>query len=208
MANAVADAIQGRKHLIVEAGTGVGKSFAYLIPAILAATGDILVAQSPGEAKVGKAAAPRNDVDEESQTDDDKPDLPRVVVSTHTINLQEQLINKDLPLLRSVMPQEFSAVLVKGRSNYLSLRRLETALSRSASLFHDEQEFDQLRQLATWSKESGGGSLSDLEFRPLGAVWDEVASDSGNCMGRKCDTFQKCFYYQARRRAETRKSWS
>src|ERR671934_1375442 len=91
MADAVADAIAGRHHLMVEAGTGVGKSFAYLVPAIEAALAD--------------------------------KDC-RVVISTHTISLQEQLLRKDIPFLQSVMPKPFNAVLVKGRANYLSLRRL------------------------------------------------------------------------------------
>ena len=174
MAQAVERAIQARHHLVVEAGTGVGKSFAYLVPAILATAGQ--------------------------QGSDETP--ARVVVSTHTISLQEQLIEKDLPLLRSVMPQEFSAVLVKGRGNYLSLRRLNNALSRAPGLFHDAEEFDQLRQLRDWSKETGDGSLSDLDFRPLPAVWDEVASDHGNCMGRQCPMYSQCFYYKARRRMQ------
>ncbi len=206
MAQAVGAAIEHGKHLVVEAGTGVGKSFAYLVPAILAATGEIPLARHLDAQKSDRSTKrPPDEADDETgddESEEDNPKFPRVIVSTHTINLQEQLINKDLPLLRSVMPQEFTAVLVKGRSNYLSLRRLETALGRSVSLFHDESEFDQLRKLATWSKETIGGSLSDLEFRPLPTVWEEVASDSGNCMGRKCETYQKCFYYQARRRAQ------
>ena len=178
MAEAVAAAIQHGRHLVVEAGTGVGKSFAYLVPAIL-------------------AAGPQTE---------DEPGR-RIVVSTHTISLQEQLIQKDLPLLRSVMPVEFSAVLVKGRRNYVSLRRLENALSRANSLFTADEEFDQLRQLADWAKHSGDGSLADLPFRPLPAVWDEVASDHGNCMGRPCPQNKNCFYYQARRRASRARSW-
>src|SRR3954471_7514799 len=94
MAQAVADAIAGRHHLMVEAATGVGKSFAYLIPAI--------------EAAVASKEC-------------------KVVVSTHTISLQEQLIHKDIPFLQKVMPEEFHAVLVKGRNNYLSRRRLRVA---------------------------------------------------------------------------------
>src|SRR5260370_30807332 len=94
MAEAVALAIRGQHHLMVEAGTGVGKSFAYLVPAIQAAAGN--------EELV-------------------------VVVSTHTISLQEQLVQKDIPFLQSVMPREFSAVLVKGRGNYISLRPLRIA---------------------------------------------------------------------------------
>ena len=106
MAEAVARAIVEKKHLVVEAGTGVGKSFAYLVPAILAAT----------ELQAEKYATANGDA---------PPPGPKVVVSTHTISLQEQLITKDLPLLNAVIPREFSAVLVKGRRNYLSLRRLD-----------------------------------------------------------------------------------
>src|SRR5205807_3953268 len=140
MADAVERAIRQGHHLVVEAGTGVGKSFAYLVPAILAATGEL-----PLDRKLDKPRPKRDD-------EEDKPPLPRVIVSTLTISLQEQLIQKDLPLLRSVMPQEFTAVLFKGRSNYISLRRMETAQARSASLFHDEAEFTQLREIVQWSK--------------------------------------------------------
>jgi len=177
MADAVARAIAAKEHLVVEAGTGVGKSFAYLAPAILAAT--------------------------EKQADQDKDEKPlRVVISTHTISLQEQLIRKDLPLLNSVIPREFSAVLVKGRRNYVSLRRLQAALSRGQSLFDTYEAADQLRDLRTWSKTTHDGSLSDLPYQPAPQVWDEVASDHGNCMGRKCPTYRKCFYYQDRRRVQ------
>jgi ATP-dependent DNA helicase DinG len=197
MAEAVANAIRRRRHLVVEAGTGVGKSFAYLVPAILAAVGEA------GSQPIGPANQnPSSPKHAKADDDDEKPAWPRVVVSTHTITLQEQLIYKDLPLLQSVIPQEFSAVLVKGRSNYLSLRRMENALARSASLFHEPEEFGQVRELVRWSKTTGDGSLADLKFRPVGTVWDEMASDHGNCMGRNCPTFKDCFYYRARRRAQ------
>jgi ATP-dependent DNA helicase DinG len=176
MADAVTAAIEKRHHLVVEAGTGVGKSFAYLVPAILAAT--------------------RN------QGSDEKQKPFRVVISTHTISLQEQLIHKDLPLLNSVIPREFSAVLVKGRSNYLSLRRMHKALTRGASLFDTAGAVDELRELRTWSETTNDGSLSTLSFQPSPQVWEEVASDHGNCLGRLCPTYRKCFYYQDRRRAQ------
>ncbi|MGQ9574311.1 MAG: ATP-dependent DNA helicase [Thermoguttaceae bacterium] len=172
MAEAVHEAIRSAHHLVVEAGTGVGKSFAYLVPAILA------VAQHSGP----------------------EQDRRRVVVSTHTISLQEQLLQKDLPFLRSVMPLEFTAVLVKGRGNYLSLRRLKNALQRAGSLLADQTELQQLKQIEAWSRTTHDGSLSDLDFRPLPQVWDEVASDYGNCMGRSCPRYDGCFYYRARRR--------
>ena len=177
MADAVAAAIADQQHLVVEAGTGVGKSFAYLVPAILAAT------------------------ERESEKEKDEKPL-RVVISTHTISLQEQLIRKDIPLLNSVIPREFTAVLVKGRRNYISLRRLQNALARSTSLFDKYESIDQLRDIKTWSETTGDGSLSDLPYQPLPQVWDEVASDHGNCMGRRCPTYNKCFYYQDRRRVQ------
>ena len=176
MADAVARAIRDKHHLIAEAGTGVGKSFAYLVPAILA---------------VAQGGQPQG---ESTQR--------RVIISTHTISLQEQLIQKDLPLLNSVIPLEFTAVLVKGRHNYLSLRRLGLASARATSLFHRPDEFALLRSLVDWSRETADGSLADLDYQPLAGVWDEVESDSGNCLGRKCPTFKDCFYYQARRRVQ------
>lgn len=177
MADAVATAIRDSKHLVVEAGTGVGKSFAYLVPTILAAT---------------QAEAAENA---------EKNPL-RVVISTHTISLQEQLIHKDLPLLNSVIPREFSAVLVKGRGNYVSLRRLHKALARGGSLFDTHDAMQELRAIRDWSETTLDGSRNELSFQPSLAVWDEVMSDHGNCMGRNCPMYKKCFYYQDRRRAQ------
>jgi ATP-dependent DNA helicase DinG len=166
MADAVAAAIAARRHLMVEAGTGVGKSFAYLVPSILAALAN-------------KEC--------------------RVVISTHTIALQEQLIRKDLPFLQSVMPRPFNAVLVKGRSNYLSLRRLRVAQQRVRSLLFEEAQHDQLLRVGRWSRKTLDGSRSDLDFQPLPAVWDLVESDSNNCLGRNCPEHDRCFYFKARR---------
>ena len=180
MAEAVAAALKNEQHLIVEAGTGVGKSFGYLVPAILAATDQLTDASSESG--------------EQEKT--------RIVISTHTISLQEQLLSKDIPFLNSIIPLEFTAVLVKGRGNYLSLRRMDGALSRSNSLFAQTEEMEQLTQIRDWSRQTGDGSRSDLASRPLAAVWDEVASDSGNCMGRQCPKHKQCFYYAARRRVQ------
>ena len=166
MAGAVARAIEAPGHLMVEAGTGVGKSFAYLVPAILAAA-------------------------------DSKK---KIVVSTHTISLQEQLLEKDLPFLRAVMPQEFTAVLVKGRSNYVSLRRLDGAVARAGATFPSQEEHDQLAEVRMWAAMTGDGSRSDLDFKPLGSVWEAVASENGNCLGKTCPRYKDCFYFQARRR--------
>src|SRR5213082_419584 len=106
MAVAVARALEEERHLVVEAGTGVGKSIAYLAPSILYAL-------------------------------DHKK---KAIVSTHTINLQEQLLNKDIPILKKVLPVEFEAALMKGRQNYLCPRRLERALQQSQELFTSSEE--------------------------------------------------------------------
>jgi ATP-dependent DNA helicase DinG len=182
LAEAVWKALSTQSHLVAEAGTGVGKSFAYLVPAILYATSD--QKENPSQSKA---------------EDEDEDSGRRVVISTHTISLQEQLIQKDLPLLNSVIPREFISVLVKGRGNYLSLRRFDMAKSRAA-LMLDESDQDQLHRLKAWIQSTPDGSLSSLPFRPSGSLWDEVASDSSNCLGRKCKTHDSCFYYQARRR--------
>ncbi|MGA2799342.1 MAG: DEAD/DEAH box helicase, partial [Thermoguttaceae bacterium] len=224
MAEAVDRAIREKHHLVVEAGTGVGKSFAYLVPAILAAAGeqrkelggdDAYDDESPGKSPARPHPNPLPKGEGTSNktlptagavpgegTDSDEKRSPRVVVATHTISLQEQLMEKDLPFLNSVIPLEFSAVLVKGRSNYISLRRLKNAMERMSSLFDDDEELEQLREINKWSKKTTDGSLADLDFRPMSSVWDEVASDHGNCMGRQCPTYAKCFYYQARRRMQ------
>ena len=173
MAASVESAIQNRHHLVVEAGTGVGKSFAYLIPAIL-------------------AARQRRDGDDKCK---------RIVVSTHTISLQEQLIHSDIPFLQAVMPVEFSAVLVKGRSNYISLRRTGKAVQRASQKMVFEMDGQrQLAQIYDWTRKTTDGSRADLPFRPMSEVWDEVGSDHGDCMGKKCPTHNECFYYKARRR--------
>ena len=200
MAEAVARAISGKRHLVAEAGTGVGKSFAYLVPAILAAT-----ESQEHVAEILQSQIRRGEQSEcaDKTVSEKLPHTaPKIVISTHTISLQEQLINNDLPLLNAVIPREFSAVLVKGRRNYISLRRLDLALARSQSLFNEEEQLDQLRKINKWSKQTNDGSLSDLPLKPLGQVWDEVASDSGNCLGRRCPTHSKCFYYKDRRRVQ------
>jgi ATP-dependent DNA helicase DinG len=167
MAEAVSRAIASKRHLMVEAGTGVGKSFAYLVPAILAATG-----KTP----------------------------TRVVVSTHTISLQEQLVQKDLPFLETVMPEPFTAVLVKGRGNYISLRRLDVAIERMHGFLDKDEEIQELLNIGDWSEKTRDGSRSDLDFQPKPSVWDLVESDTNNCLGKKCGHFAKCFYFKARQR--------
>src|SRR5262245_10862824 len=152
MAAAVEEAFAQGHHLLVEAGTGVGKSFAYLLPAI-----EVAVKQKK-----------------------------RVVISTHTISLQEQLIDKDIPLIQSVYPDEFTAVLVKGRGNYLCQRRLEQTRARQNYLFDTQQQLDSLWTIEDWATRTTDGSLADLPSIPDREVWDKVAAEHGNCLGKKC----------------------
>jgi ATP-dependent DNA helicase DinG len=165
MARAVERAIAERTHLMVEAGTGVGKSLAYLVPAVQAVLADAEC---------------------------------RIVVSTHTISLQEQLLYKDIPLLQRLMPRPFQAVLVKGRSNYLSLRRLKVVREHQRQFFTDTDAAAELQKIAHWAGRTHDGSRSDLNFTPSPAVWGQVESDTGNCLNRKCPTYQDCFYFRAR----------
>jgi ATP-dependent DNA helicase DinG len=166
MAAAVEKALAEQKHLMVEAGTGVGKSFAYLLPAI-----DFAVKKKK-----------------------------RVVISTHTISLQEQLIEKDIPLLRSVYPDEFTAVLVKGRSNFLCQRRLEQARGRQGMIFDQPRQIQTLDAIEQWSRRTTDGTLADLPALPDPSVWERVCAEHGNCLGKKCKFFKDCFWQAAKRR--------
>ena len=190
MAEAVERAIETRKHLVAEAGTGVGKSFAYLIPAILASQSEPAAGQGQNQ-----------EAERRESRDSESPVKRRVIVSTHTISLQEQLIQHDVPFLQAVLPVEFSAVLVKGRGNYVSLRRLERAVQRSGQrdLFDGDGQ-RQLQRIREWAGQTRDGSRSDLSFQPMPNVWDEVLSDHGDCLRKKCPNHSDCFYFAARRR--------
>ncbi|MCH8168517.1 MAG: DEAD/DEAH box helicase, partial [Proteobacteria bacterium] len=150
---------------IVEAGTGTGKSLAYLLPAAR-------WAQENGE---------------------------RTVISTNTINLQEQLAGKDLPLVQSLIG-EVRWALVKGRGNYVSIRRALLAAEAQTSLFDDDRS-DEMRALLEWISTTDDGSLSDLPFTPEPETWEEVRSDPDICLRSRCPHFQQCFYQRSRRRA-------
>lgn len=175
----------GGSRLLVEAGTGVGKSFAYLVPAIL-------------------RAVLHNET---------------VVVATATISLQEQIIHKDIPLLQRTLgqwglgtnqgangkvggPRELVPVLAKGRGNYVSIRRLKIASERQGSILHDAESVRSLHVIEDWAYATRDGTLSTLPALERPEVWEHVRSDADNCMGRKCPTYQKCFYQMARRELE------
>jgi ATP-dependent DNA helicase DinG len=166
MARRVAERYNEGGVLVVEAGTGTGKSVAYLTPAAL-------WARLNGE---------------------------RTVVSTNTINLQEQLVSKDLPLVRELVGGELHWSLVKGRGNYVSLRRLHLATETAPTLFEDDRSAE-LEALVEWSRTTRDGSLSDLPAAPSPEVWEEVRSDGDICLRARCPHFQECFYQRSRRQA-------
>jgi ATP-dependent DNA helicase DinG len=168
MACAVANAFESKRTLLVEAGTGVGKSFGYLVPAIRRI-------REHGE---------------------------KVLIATNTITLQEQLMNSDAPTLHKAFGGGFSPVLVKGRANYVSIRRLERAKQRASSLLSDAKAIKSLDQLVRWSKATTDGSKATMPTLPRGDVWDLARSDAGNCLGRKCPKHETCFYQEARREME------
>ncbi|HUO56734.1 MAG TPA: helicase C-terminal domain-containing protein [bacterium] len=170
MADAVRDVLEKGGYLMVEAGTGVGKSFAYLIPAL--------------------EYALRNE--------------GPVVVSTHTLTLQEQLFQKDLPHVLKALEREglgkATATLLKGRGNYLSKRRLKLILDNNQQM-EIGGESAELFRLQEWAARSSEGTLTSAGFSIPGEIWNEVKSDPHHCLGPKCETFDSCFYHSVRRRS-------
>ncbi|MBX3027597.1 DEAD/DEAH box helicase family protein [bacterium] len=166
MLRAVATAFNDDGILSVEAGTGTGKSLAYLVPAILWS----------------------------------RANQQRVVISTHTINLQEQLVHKDLPLLTQRAGLEARVALVKGRGNYLCKRKAAQAEAQPTLLVEDEL-LGELRQVLAWATQTADGSLADLAVRPRPEVWEQVVSENDNCLRARCPYYSSCFFYSARRAA-------
>jgi ATP-dependent DNA helicase DinG len=166
MLRAVATAFNDSKAALIEAGTGTGKSLAYLLPAIHWAV----------------------------------QNKQRVVVSTNTINLQEQLIHKDLPLLQQALDLKFKAVLVKGRQNYVCLSKVES-LEKEGDYLIETDEQTELNAILEWSHRTSEGSRSDLAILPRFSVWEKVACESDNCTRIRCSHYNECFFYNARREA-------
>ena len=169
MASYISDIYNDGGIALLEAGTGVGKSFAYLVPAI----------------------------------EWSRANKERTVVSTNTINLQEQLTGKDLPFLADVLDGPHGKptfAMLKGWRNYVCLVRLESAASGQASLLEPEKH-DELRSISSWAAKTSDGSLSDLPSQPSTEVWDEVSAEADLCTRLKCPHFDDCFVFAARRRA-------
>jgi ATP-dependent DNA helicase DinG len=164
MAEAVAASLEEGHHLMVEAGTGTGKSLAYLIPAVLWAI--------------------KNET--------------RVIVSTYTKTLQEQIVNQDIPFLREVLGLPFRYSLCLGSENYLSLRRMKRA--SQTHLFGNVEEDEQMNEIFDWAGRTESGFRNDLPFEPSPSVWEEVGRQKDLCMGKQCETFNSCFYFKERRK--------
>lgn len=167
MAEAVVSALSQEEHLIVEAGTGVGKSFAYLVPAIVHAL-----------------------------TADEK-----VVISTNTINLQEQLIYKDIPFLKKVIGEDFKVALAEGRGNYLSIRRYRRHMEKGRGIFDRESDINELDRIKEWASHTSDGNKASIEPQPSPPIWLEIASDRHDCLGKECPTYSSCFYFKMRKLA-------
>lgn len=163
MAKAVASAFNNSTMSIIEAPTGVGKTMAYLLPAVLWAL--------------------NND--------------ERVVISTRTINLQEQIILKDIPFLRQCIKKEFRACLVKGRGNYVCLNKLHRTFAE-ISLLDDPNRIEQIKMIFQWAKKTQDGSISDLPFVPVKFLWESVCCERDICAGTYCNHFASCFLVRAR----------
>ncbi|HKG59903.1 MAG TPA: helicase C-terminal domain-containing protein [Pyrinomonadaceae bacterium] len=167
MARAVMRAFEEKRHLIVEAGTGTGKTLAYLVPAVAAALG-------------GNG---------------------RVIISTGTKNLQEQLMEKDIPFLQNVLPKPFAATYMKGRNNYLCLNRL--ARAQSAPVLEGLDEVDYFEEVSQWSRETEIGDRAELSNLPESlSFWRHIDARSESCLGQKCPDYEACFITRMRSRAQ------
>lgn len=166
LAVAVAEALVKAESLVAEAGTGVGKSLAYLVPAARFAL------------ETGRKA----------------------VISTHTINLQEQLVRKDIPIVRKLLGDDLPAVLLKGRQNYLCPQRLKRAREQAADLF-TTSESEELEAIRRWAEATRDGTLSDLDIQPSMKVWLQVCSEAHICTARHCGPRGDCFFQEARKAA-------
>jgi ATP-dependent DNA helicase DinG len=162
MAQAIEQTIESDGTLLVEAGTGTGKTFAYLVPSLLS----------------GK----------------------KTIIATGTKNLQDQLFEKDLPVLKQCLPN--TSALLKGRSNYLCLYRLE--LTENEGLLYDKQAVSDLAAIHTWKSSTRSGDISDcVEVSENASIWPMVTSTQHNCLGQECPLIDECYLMKARKKALT-----
>lgn len=167
MAEEIVRAFADKKHLIVEAGTGTGKTMAYLVPAIAAAIGQ----------------------------------KKRIVVSTGTKNLQEQLMEKDIPFLKKILPAKFSASYMKGRSNYACIYRVHKA--EHQPILDGLDQMDHFRKISRWVPETETGDRRELVDLPENlSFWNRINARGEVCIGQKCPDFDPCFITRMRSRAD------
>ncbi|WP_459993433.1 ATP-dependent DNA helicase [Methylosoma difficile] len=163
MARAIHEAIENKQHLIAEAGTGTGKTFAYLVPAILSGR--------------------------------------KTIISTGTKNLQDQLFNNDLPIIRKAIKKPFTAALLKGRSNYLCHYRLKNAFS--STLGFSKEDAAALAKIKSWAKRTQSGDTSEMtEVGEGDPIWYQATSSADNCLGQECPDYAECFLVKARKKAQ------
>ena len=162
MSEAIGEAIKLNKHLVVEAGTGVGKSLAYLIPFIIYTAGS----------------------------------NKKVIISTYTKTLQNQLCSKDLPFLKKSLGIKFNYALCIGSENYLCLRRLNS--KNIYDLFDSDAQFSEMEKILDWSSKTKSGIKSNLGFIPISGVWNNVCREPDLCLGKKCSFKDDCFYRRAK----------
>lgn len=162
----IVEAFNRNQISLIEAGTGIGKSMAYLIPSIMWAA----------------------------------QHKERILISTNTINLQEQLLTKDIPLAAKALNVPIKAVLVKGMGNYVCLRKVAEAVYEKNYL--PDIEAEQLEKIEAWSETTQEGSLSSLPFVPKRGIWGKISAENDTCNKRKCPYFNKCHFFKAKREAE------
>lgn len=166
MVKDIVEAYNENKIALVEAGTGTGKSLAYLVPALLWAL-------------------------KNNQT---------TVISTNTINLQEQLLFKEIPFLAKVLKINIKAVLVKGMGNYVCLRKVRET-QQEISLFPTDEQLE-LQKIAAWSDSTKDGSKADLPFVPHPNSWEKVCAEGDLCIREKCEFYNQCHFFNARKEAK------
>ncbi|WP_304354207.1 ATP-dependent DNA helicase [Brachyspira innocens] len=164
LVEATIESFNNNKHLISEAGTGIGKSFAYLVPALLWL----------------------------------KENKTRIVISTNTINLQEQIISKDIPSIIGGIAPNVKYALVKGRNNYVCIKKVKDALNDTDRLDFEEQ-IKFFEDINNWLSITKDGSITDLGYRPQGELWEMVACDTDTCTHRKCEYLEDCYFYKMRK---------
>ena len=165
LVEATITALNSNKHLMAEAGTGIGKSLSYLVPALLWL----------------------------------KENKTRIVISTNTINLQQQLISKDIPAIIKIIAPDVKYALVKGRYNYVCIKKVKDNIKEYEGRLDINQAMDFFENIDDWITKTKDGSLTDLGYKPSSELWEMVCCDNDTCTHRKCEYLEDCFFYKMRK---------